>query len=333
MKKIKIVLIIVVFFLLIILLGKLVSFKYVKEYLEGSFVRDYYMEENSHDIIFLGDCEVYTSISPIYMYEKYGITSFVRGNSRQLINQSYYLLKETLKYEKPKIVALSVSVLPYEGQIKEEYNRLLLDDMKWSREKISLMKASLMNNESYLSYIFPLLRYHSRITSLNSDDFKYLFSREVVSHNGFLINQEVKALNILPGKRILDNPNFPKENINYLNKIYDLCQENNITLILFKSPNLYPHWYQEYENWLINYAQEKNITYYNFLNNDDINLDFQYDTYDGGNHLNLRGAEKLTNYFGQILKEKYSLTDYRNNTKINEDYQRKIERYNNEKNS
>ena len=97
-----------VFFILVILFGKLVSLKYINLYPEGSFISDYYKEENYHDVIFLGDCEAYTSFSPITIYNETGITSFVRGNSRQLIGQSFYVLSETLKYEKPKIVVLSV---------------------------------------------------------------------------------------------------------------------------------------------------------------------------------------------------------------------------------
>ena len=35
------------------------------------------------------------------------------------------------------------------------------------------------------------------------------------------------------------------------------------------------------------------------------------DTYDGGLHLNLFGAEKLSEYFGKILVEEYGVFDHR----------------------
>ena len=45
---------------------------------------------------------------------------------------------------------------------REAYNRLNLDGMKLSKEKIKAVKASMMDDENLIEYIFPLLRYHSR---------------------------------------------------------------------------------------------------------------------------------------------------------------------------
>ena len=327
MKYIKTVLIIIIFLFLIIFFGKLVSLKYVNLYKEGSFISDYYKEENSHDVIFLGDCEAYTSFSPITIFNETGITSFVRGNSRQLIGQSYYILKETLKYEIPKIVVLSVGSMQYDSGIKEEYNRLLLDKMKWSIEKINLINYSKMDNENILSYLFPIIRYHDRITELTKDDIDYLFKDKVVSHNGFLINTDVKPLTVLPSRKVLDNYNFSSQNIEYLKKIVKLCKDNNITLILEKSPTMYPYWYLEYDNFIKDFAKENNIDYYNFLNlKEDIGIDFNYDTFDAGVHLNLTGAEKFSKYFADILKNKYKLEGHLEDD-IKNDYNRKKERY------
>ena len=59
----------------------------------------------------------------------------------------------------------------------------------------------------------------------------------------------------------------------------------------------------------------------------EIGLDYSVDTYDGGLHLNLSGATKLSKYFAPILKEKYSLTDYRDNEEVNAYYQKELEKY------
>ena len=327
MKYVKIIMIIVVFFILVILLGKLVSLKYISLYKEGSFISDYYKEENNHDVIILGDCEAYTSFSPMVIYNENGITSYVRGNSQQLIGQSYYILLETLKYETPKVVVLSIGNMRYNPGIKEEYNRLLLDKMKWSKEKIELIKYSKTEKETIISYIFPLLRYHSRISELTSEDIKYMFKDEVVSHNGFLINQDVKPLTTLPTPKVLDNYNFSDDNMSYLKKIVDLCKEKNITVILEKSPTLYPYWYSEYDKNIREFAKENNVDYYNFINEiNDIGIDFKYDTYDSGTHLNLSGATKFSKYFATILKEKYHLQSHLEE-KIKIDYNKKYERY------
>ena len=110
----------------------------MSEFRRGS-VEEYYREEKKHDVIFIGDCEVFSNISPVTLWEKYGITSYIRGSAQQLVWQSYYLLEETLKYEKPKVVVFNVLAMKYNEPQKEAYNRLTLDGMKLSKHKIGAL--------------------------------------------------------------------------------------------------------------------------------------------------------------------------------------------------
>ena len=114
MKK-KIIAAIAAFLLAAILLfaaGALVMPKYV-ENPEGRLVGEYYSQAGENDVIFLGDCEVYESFVPAVLWEKYGISSYVRGSSQQLIWQSYYLLEEMMRTETPKAVVFNVLALKY----------------------------------------------------------------------------------------------------------------------------------------------------------------------------------------------------------------------------
>ncbi len=328
MKYLNRILIITLFIIVFIFLNRLVTPKYTESLEEGSMTNAYYKETTNHDVIFIGDCEVYANISPLVMYENYGITSYVRGNSSQDIWQSYYLLKETLKYEIPKVVVLNITSMKNSKPDSEPYNRLMLDYMRWSKEKVAMINASMTEEENILAYLFPILRYHSRITELKKEDIIYLFQNKITTHNGFLINEKVKPAGSLPAKRVLASYDFADSNYDYLDKIVKLCKENNIKLILMKAPSLYPYWYDEYNTQIINYARTNNLDYYNFIDLvNEIGIDFQTDTYDGGLHLNLNGATKLSKYFGNILKEKYNLTDYRNDDIINNVYKKKLKAY------
>ena len=44
---------------------------------------------------------------------------------------------------------------------------------------------------------------------------------------------------------------------------------------------------------------------------DRIGIDWEWDTNDGGDHMNLTGATKVTNYFGEYFRGKGDLTDHR----------------------
>lgn len=329
MKRfIKIIIIILIFLVIFFLINKLFSPKYMTHLVEGSMIAEYYEEEKNHEVIFIGDCEVYANFSPMVMYEKEGITSYARGTSQQLIWQSYGILKETLKYETPKVVVFNVNSLRYSEPVSEAYNRLTLDKMKWSKEKAEIINASMTKEETFISYVFPVLRYHSRFSELTSEDFEYLFKEKKNTYNGFLINKDVKPTGSLPTKRPLANYQFSDICYEYLDKIKELCKNNNIKLVLIKAPSLYPYWYDEYNEQMVKYAEENEVDFYNLKEvAEDVGIDYQTDTYDGGLHLNLDGATKLSTYFSKILKEKYDLKDYRQDEEISKIYQGKLEEY------
>ena len=62
---------------------------------------------------------------------------------------------KTLEYEKPKVVVFNVPSMKYNEPQKEAYNRLTLEHMKLSKHKIGAIKASMMDNEDLITYIFP----------------------------------------------------------------------------------------------------------------------------------------------------------------------------------
>lgn len=299
------------------LLQRLLMPKYMGDIVEGALISEYYKETTDHDVIFVGDCEVYENFSPITMWEDYGITSYIRGSAQQLIWQSYYLLEETLEYEKPEAVVFNVLSMKYDTPQKEAYNRMTLDGMKWSKSKVDDIRASMMEDEEFADYVFPILRYHSRWQELTSDDFKYLFTRRPVSQSGYYMRIDVKPAQTFPKPKKLANYEFGENSWKYLEKMRKLCEEKGIQLILVKAPSLYPAWYDEWEDQIEEYAKTYELPYYNFLElTDEVGIDFTKDTYDGGLHLNLSGAEKMGAYFGKILREEFQVPDRRNDEKI-----------------
>ncbi len=302
---------------------------------EGGLVADYYeLTGESHDVLFLGDCETYESYTPPTLFEEYGITSVIRGTPQQLIWHSYYILQDTLRYETPKVVVLNVYAMRYGSPQKEAYNRLTLDNLKWSRNKIEAIQTSMTDEETFASYLFPLLRYHGRWSEINSNDFKYLFSHKTVSHNGYLMQTGVKAKGEEGEPFKLANTELPDMAWEYLEKIRAVCEEKEIELVLVKAPTNSESywWYDEWEEQICDYAEENGLKYYNFIPHaDEIGIDWSTDTYDGGVHLNVSGAEKLTSYFGKILSEDCGLPDHRNDAETVAIWNAKLDAYNKEK--
>lgn len=315
-KKIwKIAAFLLVFVLVLSVIQRILMPKYVSEAQDGRLIGEYYDSEKNHDVVFVGDCEVYENISPVTLWQEYGISSYVRGSPQQLIWHSYYLMEETLKYEKPAAIVFNVLSMKYGEPQSEAYNRLALDGMKWSMSKVDSINAAMTEEEDFLSYVFPLLRFHSRWSELKGEDFLYAF-KEVpqLSVNGYLMRIDVDGVEELRTGRPLMDYTLPQICWDYLEKMRQLCEANGVELILMKAPTSTPQWtwYEEWDQQVEAYAQEHGLAYYNFLEDiDAIGLDFMTDTYDQGGHLNLSGAEKLSCYFGKILQEDHQIAGHK----------------------
>ena len=326
---------ILVIVLLLGLLQALVTPKYIGNP-EGLLTAEYYDEAGDHDVIFIGDCEVYESFIPAILWEKYGISSYVRGSAQQLAWQSYYLLEDTFKYETPKIVVFNVLALKYGEPQSEAFNRMTLDGMKWSGTKINAIRASMTEEENFIDYLFPLLRFHSRITDLGADDFKYIFDSKKVSHSGYLMQKGIVPMTEAAEEgRTLRDYMLPETAMDYLDKMRELCRANGTELILIKSPtNSWGYWwYDQWDDQIVDYASENGLAYYNFINKtEEIGIDYTTDTYDEGVHLNVYGAEKMTEYFGRILSESHGLANTEHSDAQKTKWQVRVDAYYKERN-
>ena len=315
-------------------LGRLVRPKYASGItLEGSMVENWYAHRGEgHQVLFIGDCEVYESFSPVTLFNEFGATSYIRGSAQQLMWQSYYLLREALKAETPRVVVLSICSLRYGEPQNEAYDRMTLDGMRISREKFEAVRASLRPGESELSYYLPLLRYHDRIFGLTGEDFRYLLRGPELTYNGYLMRTESVPYTWLPQAPVLRDPAFGEKPVAYLDGIVDLCREKGIALVLVKSPCLYPAWYGEWDAWLEDYAAANGVDYVNAIPlMDRMGIDLDTDTYDGGIHLNVWGAEKYTRWLGAYLAERGLVEDRRQDPAAAARYARLTERYEQEK--
>ena len=325
----------IIFIAAVFLLQRLVMPKYTGTVIEGNFTEEYYRDETPHELLIIGNCESYENISPMKLWEEYGITSYIRGNSNQLIPQSYYILKEALKYETPKAVLLNIQAMTVAEQSSEEYNRMVFDGMRLSREKIEGILATKLSDEHLIEYLLPILRYKNRITNLEADDFKYAFTKSPVkSYNGYYLRADVRAYDesSVPFERRLPDYSFSEKNMDYLERISELCREKGIKLILMKAPSMYPVWVEPYEEQIKAFADSQGLLYINTLNHmEEIGLDMDTDTYDEGLHLNVYGAEKVASWLGEILVREAELKDYRSDQDISPVYEKRLEAYNSEK--
>jgi hypothetical protein len=223
----------------------------------------------------------------------------------------------------------NVMAMQYGAPQREEYNRLTLDGMRLSGVKLRAVRASMLENENILSYIFPMFRFKDRWSGVQREDFIYFFTQPVVAVNGFMVRCDVMPAGFIPSPLPRGDYRFAEVCYDYLDKMRALCEGRGIPLVLIKAPVLFPHWYDEWDLQIAEYAAAHGLLYLNLLDvMDDIGLDFAVDTFNGGAHLNVFGAEKVARYLGNVLQSAYGLPDRRGEAETVVRWNEKIVLYN-----
>lgn len=326
-KVLKIIIFLSIFMILFCTLG--VFFNptgTINEWFQSYTVIEFYKEkENSIDVLYVGNSCIYTGISPMEIYKNTGITGYSFSTSGQKIVSSYYFIKEALRSQSPKVVFLEIGEAFSKKEDNEELNtRRAIDSLKFSKVKLEMILDSDYGLSGFdkLSCIFPLLRYHSRWSNLDESDFRKFINKDIYTYKGYLLDGKVSKYAGPVDKHFkkeIDNQKeleeelakIPKEVKEKIDKIIEVCAQNDCKLVFIKIPEP-KSWNDEKHEIISEYAKEKNIDFIDLNYDDKINIDWQNDTQDGGNHLNIFGAEKIGVYLSQYLQNNFNLEDHRN---------------------
>ena len=300
------------------------------------FKEFYRQEKNSIDVLAVGASDVGRGYSPVKVWKEYGITSFNLGTSNQTFSLAYYLIDEAIKYQKPKVIVLDMDALFVEKDAPEGEYRKLFDNLKLDNVKIQAINDEKVRAGDKLPYIFPLLRFHSRYSELEEKDFKTKSLNEKykeLSFMGMAMSEEIKPY--VDAKQYMEDKGETEkvsdENLYYTEKIIDLCKKNDIQLLWDELPSATSWSYARYEKTL-ELAKKYNIEFIDYNLADmmyNLNFNWMTDTADGGNHLNVQGAEKISNHIGKILSEKYNCKDYRKDIEKAKVWNEVVQRYDN----
>ena len=293
-------------------------------------LRGFYQEKkNSIDVLFIGDSNVYRGVSPLTIWKEQGITSYDYSSPKQNLLLSYYSIKECLKTQKPKIVMLEVNQAFYEESPDEQSVRKVIDNMKFGINKWQAINEPEFSHTTMekLSYIFPIIRYHSRWDKLTDKDFERIKLSYHSTFKGYLPTKQVKPyqkkLDYM--KKIESKEQIGPKARNHLDKIDKLCKENNIQLVLIRIPEI-ESWSWEKSQEISKYAEEKKLDFLDMNLKENVTIDWETDSEDAGAHLNITGAEKVSSFLGNYLKEVRHLEDHREDINY-EDWKQDLEQY------
>jgi hypothetical protein len=275
----------------------------------------YLEEENSLDLIVMGASETYNGFAPAVAYEQFGITSYLYGFSACPSSLWKYQLNEIERTQDPDVLIIECNGACYEDkdQCDPSELRLLSDDMPLTKNKIQLIEDR--GTDSKLSYYFPILKYHNKPIQKNKIISKYRMEKR-----GFNLTRGAQA-RVSKGPAIKNLVDVTgDESISDLDvqteadlRIFlEECKRSNIEHIVFVR---FPHVVTDFNYWRFQkyhrvkqIVEEYGFDYIDFDQyTDEIGLNIEEDFLDC-EHLNARGAVKMTRFIIPFLTERYGLT-------------------------
>ena len=245
-------------------------------------------KKNTIDTLFVGDSLVYSAISPMEIWDEYGFTSFDCSTPAQLIETSYKYIKNAIDTQHPKIIFL-------------EANVIFRDASKRTKER---------KIDDFINRYIFLSDYH--------DNWKNIFfGEDIININkGYVFIKKVKRapkeINYM--KKTNNKVTIPKENYEYLDKIVELCNENEIKLILISIPSMKSWDYTKVE-FTKEIASKYNLVYIDFNEDNPLKINWEKETKDEGSHLNYIGAKKVSHYLGNYIKELNLVNNHKEDSK------------------
>lgn len=279
-----------------------------------------YNKESSYDVLLMGSSHMNGMMDPDVLYSKYGITSFNYATGGQPVNVTYYLLKEALKTQNPKIVVLDLYYFGLTDKYGDEgYIRYVLDNLKFSKNKLEAIN-NCVPKEKILEYVFPYIKYHGRWSTLTESDFDIDVKFDS-SITGYGAGDNHYGEPIVEYQHGTETGKLPEESEKYLNKFVELSKEQGFKLVFTNAPYDYSSnntdcWYTDDSvlyNTIAKIADKNNIPFINYSSEEimsEINFDFPNDMNNVG-HTNIYGAEKVSTHFANFLHENYELEDHR----------------------
>ena len=278
---------------------------------EADLVHPYYDEpDHSLDVVFVGSSHIMCGIYPMELYREYGIAAYDYTSSALVLPQAYYQVVEALRTQTPKVLVLDISGVAYNDTKvgSPEYVHVQLDNMKWSLNKIQAINDLIEEPSDRLEYYFPLLKFHTRWKELSSADFKPIVGYTKGAHVSEAVLADPDPYPIVPAEDTVPISPRPEE---YLRKILDYCRGKGVPVLLINIPAIPNETAQGTYNAVYAIAEEYGVPYLNLLHHlDDMGFDYATDLKDTS-HCNRSGAEKVTSYVGDYLKQHFELPDRR----------------------
>lgn len=269
-----------------------------------------------YDVLYFGTSHVMYGMSPLELWNEYGITSYNWGSPHCTLPSTYWKLRNVLDYETPKLVVVDCYVATWTQKsygayrMHQAFDAFPLSYTKWMavndlmKDEMAYVGLVYTDSERY-GVLFPLYNYHSRWKDLQKED----FVKELVDTKGYELIANVAEPDEISNTSEKTEIAEDMAGVIYLERIIEECQNRNIPLLLTYLPFPIDETSKKEANMIQDIADKYGVNYINFTNLDVVN--YHTDFADPSSHMNISGQKKISKYLGEYILENYEIEDRR----------------------
>ncbi len=281
----------------------------------STFSGFYEEPKDTIDVAFVGGSHGMAAFSPTQMWLENQFTSYNIYSWSQNPWTAYHYSVEAINQQDIDVLVVEAFSFSYDqsylpAQTSDETSNEFALSIPPSLNRLQLSLAMRKHQvlPLSLSEMIPFVRYHSRWTDIESTElYDNIFKSYYSSNKGFgpifttEVFEEYNYIDIGDETALVDSS---KE---YLLKLIKLCKDNDVQLILTKTPYIMNPQDRGYIDEIAEICLENEVPFLNYLSEDlmyETGFSYQTDMAEYA-HVNYLGAKKLSSHMGDFIKENY----------------------------
>ncbi len=279
----------------------------------------YGMEQNTVDVGFFGGSHGLNAFCPNILWQDHRIRAVNYCTSGQPLFLTYYVMVEALKAQKLQVAVVDVyyAGLTTEWYEYDNYLRWVLDYMEYSDNWVEAVQHCVAPADRIYYYYLSVLKYHASWAEFNPANLKNIFGQHFGEAPSYAYNlgwageSAAYGADFTAAEQTDSRERIPEKSLEYLQKIIELCQQNDIRLILTSLPHDYQLSYKPGEwvsseyalyNSIGDLATAHDVPFLRFNGLlDELSFDERVDMYNNG-HCSIKGALKISAYLGDYIQ-------------------------------
>ncbi len=285
-------------------------------------------KENTLDAVYIGASPVFSFFEPPVAWKDYGISVFTYAIPSLQPWAVKYRVIEARKTQKNSLYIISLNTFK-RNLFSVQVMHRNLDYMPWSFNKVQLFlklaKEGEFGASKLLEFLFPIIQFHSRWSSLTEEDYVHPVDglKGAYIYNAFMrFYIDATDMAVVTDQR----GEVPTKQKEALIDLMNYLETESVPTLFVVSPQIYDEETAAMMNTLCDMVRERGFDCLDLDGKwEDMEIQLDTDIHDE-NHTNIHGAIKFTKYLSEYLIKHYGFTDKRGQPEW-ESWDKSYERY------